>query len=330
MSSAAYANTWPEPQQFQGSTTRQSFGGQRGDLGERARIAELGVVGGYHDGSAPSTPCSKDAVGVGTWGSWTATSASSRSSRRTSLWASESRSSSVSALKARPSTAILRSASAPEAPLDPLDQEQRHRLVHARDREQHPGRVGALLGEGEVLAQARPRGQAGQGDPAAGVVAVDQVDHVEHVRRVALAIHHQKVRQREVRVAQDVRPDLRELGLYGRRLHDRRLEGREQLRGNLSGARADAADDAGQRVDLLAGSAPRRSARARARRTRPRRSESRGAWPDSRPRTRSSPARPSSAGSARARARAPRAGRRARSGCRACRSRCARTRACRA
>ena len=188
---------------------------------------------------------------MGTCGSWTATSASSRSSRRISLWASESRSSSVSALKARPEHGDLAVRQRAQATLDPLDQEQRHRLVHARDGEQHPGRVRALLREREVLAQARPGGQAGQGDPAAGVVAVDQVDHVEHVRRVALAVHHQQVRQREVRVAQDVRPDLRELGLHGRRLHDRRFEGREQLRGDLAGARADAADDAGQRVDLL-------------------------------------------------------------------------------
>ena len=267
---------------------------------------------------------------MATCGSWTTTSASSRSSSRISLCASESRSSSVSALNASPSTATLRSASEPSRRLIPSTQEQRHRLVDARDREQHPGRVRALLGEGEVLAQARPGGQPGLGDPAARVVAVDQVDHLEHVRVVALAVHHQQVRQRELRVAQDVRPDLRELGLDGRGLHDRRAEDREQLRGDLARARADAADDARQRVDLLE-EAPGGDPLGRVRDEHaPRRSESRGAWPGSRRRTRSCRARRSSAGSASAPARARRAGHRAPSGCRACRSRCARTTACRA
>ena len=63
--------------------------------------------------SASRTASSKDPVGVATSGSWIATSASSRSSSRMSLWASESRSSSVSALKASPSTATLRPDSGP-------------------------------------------------------------------------------------------------------------------------------------------------------------------------------------------------------------------------
>ena len=54
-------------------------------------------------------------VGVAAWGSLTATSASSRSSRRISLGDSESRSSSVSRLKVRPSTATLREPEAARA-----------------------------------------------------------------------------------------------------------------------------------------------------------------------------------------------------------------------
>ncbi len=71
--------------------------------------------------------------------------------------------------------------------LEPLDEEQRHGLVHARDGQQHAGRARALLGEGEVLAQAGAGRQARAGDPAARVVVVDQVDHLEHVRAVLLA-----------------------------------------------------------------------------------------------------------------------------------------------
>jgi hypothetical protein len=44
-----------------------------------------------------------------------------------------------------------------EPALDAFDDEQRYRLVHARDRQQHARRRRAFLGEGEVLAQARPR-----------------------------------------------------------------------------------------------------------------------------------------------------------------------------
>ena len=46
---------------------------------------------------------------------------------------------------------------AAEPRFSPFDEEQRHRLVHARDREQHARRARALLGEREVLAQARAR-----------------------------------------------------------------------------------------------------------------------------------------------------------------------------
>ena len=41
---------------------------------------------------------------------------------------------------------------AAQPPLEPLDEEQRHRLVHARHRQQHPRPARALLGEREVLA----------------------------------------------------------------------------------------------------------------------------------------------------------------------------------
>ncbi len=100
-----------------------------------------------------------------------------------------------------------------EPALDAVDEEQRHALVHARDAEQHARGVRLLLREREVLAQAGAGGEAGQRHAAARVVAVDQLDDVEDVRAVALAVHHQQVRERERRVAQDVRPDLRQLGL---------------------------------------------------------------------------------------------------------------------
>ena len=114
-----------------------------------------------------------------------------------------------------------------------------------------PGRVRLLLREREVLAQARAGGEARHRHAAARIVAVDQVDDVEHVRAVALAVHHQQVGERERRVAQDVGPDLRQLGLHRRRLHDRGAERLEQPRGALAGALADAADDARQRPDLV-------------------------------------------------------------------------------
>ena len=181
--------------------------------------------------SASRTASASGCVGVAACGSQTATSASSRSSRRISLGDSESRSSSVSRLKVSPSTATLREERLPMPALDPLDQEQRHALVDARDRQQHAGRVGALLGEGEVLAQAGAGGQAGHRDAAAGIVVVDQVDDLEHVGPVALAVHHQQVGQREGGVAQDVGPDLGQLGLHRRGLDDRRAEHAEQAGG---------------------------------------------------------------------------------------------------
>ena len=138
-----------------------------------------------------------------------------------------------------------------DPPLDPLDQEQRHGLVDPRDREQHARRRGALLREREVLAQARAGGHARLRDPAAGIVAVDQVDHVEHVGAVPLAVHHQQVRERERRVAEDVRPDLGELGLDRRGPDDRGAEHRERARRALGRGLADAADDARERRDLL-------------------------------------------------------------------------------
>src|SRR5437763_488961 len=79
-------------------------------------------------------------------------------------------------------------AQAAEPPLDSVDEEQRHGLVHARDSEQHAGRARALLRKREVLAQARAGGESGRGDPTARIVAVDQLDDVEDVRAVALAV----------------------------------------------------------------------------------------------------------------------------------------------
>ena len=96
-----------------------------------------------------------------------------------------------------------------------------------------------------------PAVKPGRGDPAARIVAVDEVDDLEDVRAVLIAVHHQQVGQRELRVADDVRPDLRQLGLDRRGLHDPRAEHLEQAGHDLAGALADAADDAGQRRDLL-------------------------------------------------------------------------------
>ena len=139
----------------------------------------------------------------------------------------------------------------PEAPRQALDEEQRDALVDPRDGEQHARGVRALLGEREVLAQARARGEAGLRHAAARVVVVDQLDDVEDVRAVLLAVHHEQVGQGERGVAQDVRPDLRELGLHRRGLHDRRAEDLEQAADDRAGPLADAADDARQRDDLL-------------------------------------------------------------------------------
>ena len=123
--------------------------------------------------------------------------------------------------------------------------------MHARDGEQHARGGGALLGEREVLAQARSGREPRRLYPAARIVAVDEVDHLEDVRAVLLALHHQPVRERELDVAQDVRPDLRELGLNWCGLHDRRAEHREELTDDFARALADAANDARQRHDLL-------------------------------------------------------------------------------
>ena len=101
-----------------------------------------------------------------------------------------------------------------------------------------PGADDRSSREREVLPQARPRREARRRHPAARVVAVDQVDDLEDVRVVALAVHHQQVRQRERRVAQDVRPDLRQLGLHRRRLHDRAPRRRRTARRRARPTRA--------------------------------------------------------------------------------------------
>ena len=80
---------------------------------------------------------------------------------------------------------------------------------------------------------------------------VDQVDDVEDVRAVLLALHHQEVGQRELRVAEDVRPDLRELRLHRRGLDDLGAEHRERPCRALAGPGTDTADDARERRDLL-------------------------------------------------------------------------------
>ena len=96
-----------------------------------------------------------------TCGSWRATCASSRSSRRTSLNESESRRSSESRLKVRPSTATLRSRSEPPSrDLSPLTRNSGTVSCTRETASSMPGRARALLGEREVLAQAGARGQA--------------------------------------------------------------------------------------------------------------------------------------------------------------------------
>ncbi len=154
-------------------------------------------------------------------------------------------------LEGQPEHGDLAPVEAAEPALGPAEEEQGDRLVDPRDREQHARGGRALLGEGEVLAQAGARREPRARDPAPRVVAVDQVDHLEHVRIVLLAVHHQEVRQGEGRVAQDVGPDLGQLGLDRGRLHDRRGEHLEQAGGGLGRAGPDPADDARQAVDLL-------------------------------------------------------------------------------
>jgi hypothetical protein len=65
------------------------------------------------------------------------------------------------------------------------------------------------------------------------------------------SVHHQQVGQREVRVPQDVGPDLRELRLHRGGLNDLGAEHLEELRRLGARAVAHAADDRGQRGDLL-------------------------------------------------------------------------------
>ena len=321
-----------------GRRRTRSRGRRRGSRAPRASAIAASVSGREYalwlvatiTTSAPAIASSSAAVGLATTGSWTTTSASSRSSSRISLCDSESRSSSVSRLNARPSTATRRSRSVAEPALDAVDEEQRHGLVDARDGEQHARRVRALLGEREVLAQARPGGEPRHRHPAARIVAVDQLDHVEHVRAVALAVHHQQVGQRERGVAQDVGPDLRQLRLHRRRLHDRRAEAGEQLGRALARGLADPADDARQRADLgheAVGRDPLRHVRdehvladAEA-----------AVLLEVAGHELGRPGRDRRAQHERlARAQQRAADRRARRGCRPCRSRCARARGCRA
>ena len=336
-----------------GAEQRRRLGGVDEHLrGAQAvpRIDEQAVVGGQRDGSSrsargplerrsgwwrrsprrrPGRPRPAAGSASAACGSQTATSASSRSSSRISLGDSESRSSSVSRLKVRPSTATLREARLPIRRLIPSTRNSGTPSLTRETASSMPGALRALLGEGEVLAQAGAGGQPRHRDPAARVVVVDQVDHLEHVGAVALAVHHQQVGQRERRVAQDVGPDLGQLGLHRGGLDDRRAEHAEQRGGALGRALADAADDARQRRDLLQELARRRSARARGRRTRPRRRAGRGASPGSRRRTRWCRGRSSSAGSARGRGAAAAAGRRARRAPGAGRTRRGRTTGCR-
>ena len=254
--------------------------------------------------------------GSGACGSCAATSASSRSSSRISFARQRVAQVVRVALERQAEHRDLLAAQRSEPALDALDQEQRHALVHARDRHQHAGRARALLREREVLAQARAAGQARHRDAAARVVAVDQVDHLEHVRAVLLAVHHQEIGQREVRVAEDVGPDLRELGLHRRGALDPRAEHLEQARDPLGGlARRRRRRCAGaSRSPRRSGS--RRSAPARARRTRRGRPRGRAAARGSRRRTRSCRARRSSAARCGARRAAPAAASRAPCGCR--------------
>ena len=75
--------------------------------------------------------------------------------------------------------------------------------------------------------------------------------HLEDVRAVLVALHHQEVGERELGVAEDVAPDLRQLGLGRGGADDRGVEGGEQVGCALRARLADAADDSRERVDLL-------------------------------------------------------------------------------
>ena len=251
LSSDRYAKTCAAPKQFHGSTTSASPPASEAMRCRGSGPRNSSWLAATTTASAPVTASSNGGVGVARRGSWTSTSASSALEQAHELVGERVAVVVGVALEGEAEHRDLAAVQRPEPALHPLDEEQRHGLVDARHREQHAGRVGALLAEGEVLAQAGPGGEARRRDPAARIVAVDELDDVEDVRAVLLAIHHQEVRQREVRVAQDVRPDLRELGLHGRRLHDRRAEDRKQRADALAGLRADPADDARQRLDLL-------------------------------------------------------------------------------
>ena len=112
-----------------------------------SRRAELGVVGGDDDGVGVERPRRRsDCVGVGTCGSWTATSASSRSSRRMSLCDSESRSSSVSALNARPEHRDLAArAASPRRRLRPSTRNSGTDSLTRETASSMPGALRALL-----------------------------------------------------------------------------------------------------------------------------------------------------------------------------------------
>ena len=221
----------PAPKQFQGSTTRQSGRARSSDGAQRRRPAELRVVRRHDDDVGARRPPRRATRRASrTCGSWTATSASSRSSRRISLWASESRSSSVSRLEGQAEHRDLAAAQRP--PSRRLMPSTRNSGTDSFTRETASSMPGACERSSENAKSLRrhvPAVRPGLRDPAAGVVAVDEVDDLEDVRAVLLAVHHQQVGQREVRVAQDVRPDLRQLGLDRRGLHDRRAEDLEQL-----------------------------------------------------------------------------------------------------
>ena len=135
-----------------------------------SRSSNAGVVGGDHDrlGARRARPRAARSRRARAGRGAPRAPARARAAG-SSLNESESRRSSESRLKVRPSTATLRSRSEPpRRALEPLDEEQRHRLVHARDGQQHARRARALLGEGEVLAQAGARGQPGSAIPPRG------------------------------------------------------------------------------------------------------------------------------------------------------------------
>ena len=129
-------------------------------------VAERAVVGGDDHGIGVAHRVLERArVGVGTSGSCATTSASSRSSSRTSLCDEAVALVVGVGLEGEAEHADARGPRAsPMRRSQPADQEQRHRLVDARDGEQHAGRVRALLGEREVLAQAGAGGEARPGD----------------------------------------------------------------------------------------------------------------------------------------------------------------------